>query len=241
MTFRYQAFTSPGTWTNPGSVTDVEVTVVGGGGGATPSPLPITLGPGGGGGGAVRTKWVPVSGPVPITVGAGGTGSPSVPTATNGGTSAFGPLGPGPIPAIPTDTVAAGGGAKGGTSVPAPEVPIGGGAGQTWPSTPSTGGLYGMNGDSTTGGSGGRDVFKALNTTYDIGVAIGEGYYGNGGGPSGSAIVYGVPYPAGGAPATACANTGAGGGVNGGPGPNPAPAFTNSPGSAGIVIVRWFE
>jgi hypothetical protein len=72
-----QAFTSTGTWTNPGSVTKVKVTVVGGGGqggGAS-----VTKGGGGGGGGAaIEVITIPTS-PVSVTVGG------------QGGTSSFGP------------------------------------------------------------------------------------------------------------------------------------------------------
>jgi hypothetical protein len=129
-----QEFTAPGTWTCPPTVTQVEVIVVGGGGGGGAS-ADSTPG-GGGGGGGVRTAVVPVSGPVHITVGSGGTGatySPGV-SATSGGTSAFGPLGPGPVPAIPASTVAVGGGGGGSSMIPTessyPPIPtIGGGGG----------------------------------------------------------------------------------------------------------------
>ena len=133
-----QEFTAPGTWTCPPTVTQVEVIVVGGGGGGGASSDPSITG-GGGGGGGVRTAVVPVSGPVPVTVGSGGTGatySPGV-SATPGGVSSFGPLGPGPVPAIPVTTVAVGGGGAGSSMIPTETNwipmgtygPIGGGSG----------------------------------------------------------------------------------------------------------------
>lgn len=132
-----QEFTSPGTWTKPATVTQVEVIVVGGGGGGGYSA--DTSPGGGGGGGGVRTAVIAVSGPMPITVGAGGNGgiySPAT-SATPGGVSAFGPLGPGPVPAIPANTVAVGGGGAGSSSNPSETAwvpmgtygPIGGGSG----------------------------------------------------------------------------------------------------------------
>lgn len=119
-----ERFTSPGTWTWPGTVSYVQVTVVGGGGGGGGGRDNVAVA-GGGGGGRVRTEIWPVSGPVPITVGAGGTGGLRAAPGTtqnglqgaDGGTSAFGPLGPGPIPLIPATTVAAGGGGGGGGNV----------------------------------------------------------------------------------------------------------------------------
>lgn len=239
MTFRYQEFTAPGTWTNPGSITQVQVTVVGGGGGGCRVPGIANYGSGGGGG-AVRTSWVPVSGPVPVTVGAGGTGGSSFPGATNGGVSCFGPLGPGPVPTIPAGTFAAGGGAKGGSSIPAPEYPIGGGAGGPNVSSDALyGGAYGR--DSIMrglGAAGGIRSFELYESRGGAGISIGEGYYGNGGTDQQQGmLVYGVPYPTAPVPATSVLNSGAGGGSYG----SPAPSSTGSPGSAGIVIVRWFE
>jgi hypothetical protein len=79
-----QVFTGPGTWTNPGAVTKVKVTVVGGGGngGGVPGGNPsgnYDSGGGSGGGTAVGVKTIPTS-PVSVTVG-GATG-----------TSSFGPF-----------------------------------------------------------------------------------------------------------------------------------------------------
>jgi hypothetical protein len=76
-----QVFTSTGTWTNPGNITKVKVTVVGGGGaGGDPGP---TCGGGGGGGTAIEVIPFPSGTNVPVTVGAGSN------TGT-GGTSSFG-------------------------------------------------------------------------------------------------------------------------------------------------------
>lgn len=80
--FKTQLFTGPGTWTNPGSVTSVRVTVVGGGGGGQPRNPPGARG--GYGGYGKMTVTIPTS-PVSVTVGSGGGG------ASPGGTSSFGP------------------------------------------------------------------------------------------------------------------------------------------------------
>ena len=94
--------TSTGTWTNPGSVTKVKVTVVGGGGGGGAKyggGSLVSAGAGGGGGTAIEVVTIPTS-PVPITVGAGGSGyystvtggpeNPFVKRGGDGGTSSFG-------------------------------------------------------------------------------------------------------------------------------------------------------
>jgi hypothetical protein len=78
-----EIFTGPGTWTNPGSVTSVRVTVVGGGGGGQPRNPPGARGGYGGYGKVVAT--IPTS-PVSVTVGGGGGGGGA------GGTSSFGPF-----------------------------------------------------------------------------------------------------------------------------------------------------
>lgn len=82
-----QVFTSPGTWTNPGNVEKVKVTVVGGGGGGGRgnSPFPGYMGAGGGGGGtAIEVIPFPTGTNVPVTIGGGGGQNAS------GGTSSFG-------------------------------------------------------------------------------------------------------------------------------------------------------
>jgi hypothetical protein len=84
-----QAFTSSGTWTNPGSVTKVKVTVVGGGGGGGGgSPTNLRAGGGGGGGTAIEVITIPTS-PVAVTVGSSGTASPGGSDGGTGGTSSF--------------------------------------------------------------------------------------------------------------------------------------------------------
>jgi hypothetical protein len=94
-----QVFTSTGTWTNPGNITKVKVTVVGGGG-AGGSPR-NTSGGGGGGGTAIEVIPFPSGTNVPVTVGAGSAN-------TTGGTSSFGPY------CSATGGATGGGGALGG-------------------------------------------------------------------------------------------------------------------------------
>lgn len=98
-----QVFTAPGTWTNPGSVTRVRVTVVGGGGGGGGGPGTTSGGDGGGGGIAIASFSIPTS-PVAITVGSGGAGGYPAGSGVSGGSSSFGPY------------VSATGGAGGGPS-----------------------------------------------------------------------------------------------------------------------------
>jgi hypothetical protein len=90
-----EVFTSPGTWTNPGTVTKVKVTVVGGGGGGgggKPNYSPAGRGaPGAGGGGAIEVIPFPSGTNVSVTVGSGGGGGGTNATGTAGGTSSFGP------------------------------------------------------------------------------------------------------------------------------------------------------
>jgi hypothetical protein len=94
-----QVFTSTGTWTNPGNITKVKVTVVGGGGaGGAPGN---TSGGGGGGGTAIEVIPFPSGTNVPVTVGAGSAN-------TTGGTSSFGPY------CSATGGATGGGGALGG-------------------------------------------------------------------------------------------------------------------------------
>jgi hypothetical protein len=89
-----EVFTSSGTWTNPGSVTTVKVTVTGGGGngGACPggNPSGPVFGAGGAGGGtAIGVETIPTA-PVAVTVGgAAGTSSfGAFISATGGATGA---------------------------------------------------------------------------------------------------------------------------------------------------------
>jgi hypothetical protein len=82
-------FTAPGTWTNPGNVQKVKVTVVGGGGGGGGG----NGGFGGAGGGtAIEVIPFPSGTNVPVTIGGGGApGNPAnASTGATGGTSSFG-------------------------------------------------------------------------------------------------------------------------------------------------------
>lgn len=191
MTFylREQVFTSPGTWVCPPTVTWVEVTVVGGGGGSGAMAKGWFYSPrdalGAGGGGAVLRRTVPVGSPVPITVGAGGAGGvpynspPAAPVAAPnnaagqvGGTSAFGSLGPGPVPSIPATTIAAGGG--GGGYGGAPPYP---------PSSIAMTGRYVLPIGGGSGGAGDTSLYYLVNKT-----SYGSPNHGATGGGAGSMI-----------------------------------------------------
>jgi hypothetical protein len=88
---RTQLFTAPGTWTNPGSVTQVKVTVVGGAGGGGCGPGSNSGSTGGTGGLAIASFTIPTS-PVSVTVGSAGSGGVGGNVAGNSGsTSSFGP------------------------------------------------------------------------------------------------------------------------------------------------------
>jgi len=161
-----EIFTAPGTWTWPGNVDTVEVTVVGGGGGGGASDAtPPTILAGGGGGGGVRSEFVAISAPVPVVIGAGGSGgvlSPTITLAQIGGSSSFGPI-------------SVGGGGAGAMQFPSPILvnapPDGGGGGGGGRRTPGgamtrgAGGLYGYSGGSSVApiqiGSGGGGAGSA--------------------------------------------------------------------------------
>jgi hypothetical protein len=88
-----EAFTSPGTWTNPGTITKVKVTVVGGGGGGggvEPSSTAVSGGGGGAGGAAIEVIPFPSGTNVAVTTGAGGSPGPANGNGGTGGTSSFG-------------------------------------------------------------------------------------------------------------------------------------------------------
>jgi hypothetical protein len=159
-------FTSTGTWTNPGSVTKVKVTVVGGGGGGNPgratSPTVGSHGGGGGGGGtAIEVITIPTS-PVAVTVGAGGPGGSTPAAGTSnaggtGGTSSFSTYcsatggTAGGVPGTENYKAGAGGAGSGGT------LDLTGGAGVGGDLVP--GGNSGVGGPSSLGGGGrGGDV-----------------------------------------------------------------------------------
>ena len=259
-----QVFTSPGTWTWPGKVTTVEVFCVGGGGGGGgsgpwPSIPPLAAGGGGGGGGAVLTGQVTVSAPVPVTVGAGGAGGLNA-NGTQGGASAFGPLGPGPFPLVPASTFFAGGGGGGqrggiGSVSPGP-VPAesrGGGAGGTVYPTPvamhfgyfggpSCPGSIGVSpaGEARPGGGALSGGFFLADTWTASSGGMGIDGFGGGGGIRNGASQDGGGSLYGGATLgdlNGRANTG-----GGGAGANEANLNqTGGTGGSGIVIVRWFE
>ena len=253
-----QVFTAPGTWTWPGNVSYVKVTLVGGGGGSSysPGPAPTTTHGGGGGGGVRIEESLPVSAPVSITVGAGGSGGVSGPTpaATAGGSSSFGPI-------------SVDGGAYSGAAAPA--TGGGGGGGPALPNSASTGrglgGAYGSPGhtgqymfeDAPTprshyaagggGGAGGSAVGvvqvptdgpenRGIVDHQHIGRGV-NGYGGGGGCPastqltSGTTIALYTVYTDGVTSTDGRANTGAGGSAG----------KTGYDGGSGIVIVEWFE
>lgn len=158
-----QVFTSPGTWTNPGNVQKVKVTVVGGGGGGGggshtgTSNTGVNGGFGGGGGGAaIEVVPFPSATNVPVTVGGGGSagtgGNSSGTPGGSGGTSSFGAYcsatggGAGRGSNQPTIIPSFGGNGSGGA------LNLGGGDG----SAPSG---YRSPVNSSTGGPGGTSIF----------------------------------------------------------------------------------
>ena len=149
-----QVFTSPGTWTNPGSVTKVKVTVVGGGGGASTNGF---NGGGGGGGTAIEVISFPSGTNVPVTVGPGGTGSTGSP-GNAGGTSSFGAYcsasggGAGGRQTSPFCAVAGPGGAGSGGGINI--TGQGGMSASQGPFPSNTANLGGVGGSSTHGGGG---------------------------------------------------------------------------------------
>jgi hypothetical protein len=87
-----QTFVAPGTYTKPGAIKGIKVTVVGAGGagGAPTIPGSITAG-GGGGGAAIEVIAAPVlPGPVAVTAGAGTNSFGAFCSATAGSTGALG-------------------------------------------------------------------------------------------------------------------------------------------------------
>lgn len=88
-----ELFTSSGTWTNPGSVTQARVTIIGGGGGGG-TYRQGDFGWNGGHGGTAIGLISGLSGPVSVTVGSGGNGGNGAynggQAGTAGGTTSFG-------------------------------------------------------------------------------------------------------------------------------------------------------
>jgi hypothetical protein len=143
-----QVFTSPGTWTNPGNIDRVKVTVCGGGGGSGGRQH----GSGGGGGGAaVEYIPFPTATNVPVTVGTGGAGGPTASPGGTGNTTSFGPYcsATGGTGGAPEQSGGGNGGSGSGGQL---DVTGGGGVPGSGPGGPSGGG------GNTLIGVGGRGV-----------------------------------------------------------------------------------
>jgi hypothetical protein len=206
--------TTPGTWTKPGTIKGIKVTVVGGGGNSgsvarAANPVSITsqqaTGGGGGGGAAIRLYPAPsLPGPQPYTVGGAG------------GTSSFG----GTAPVIS----ATGGGSSANTSTPGGIFAISGGA---------SGGV-GSGGNTNIGGSGGSSgtISNAPTPSGNLlsGGAGGSSIFGGGGA--------GLYFPTSGENGRAYGG-GAGGAARVMTG-LPAQSFPGSSGAAGVVIIEEF-
>ena len=184
-------FTSPGTWTNPGNVQKVKVTVVGGGGAGGYSTDSNWGGKGGGGGGAaIEIVPFPTATNVPVTVGPGGTSGNTAPSVSNsGGTSSFGAYcsatggGGGGAPNYNVATQALGGTGSGG------QLNMGGGDGQTGAREGS-----GAGGTSIFGGAGrGTDTQLDSVASPAKSNTNGNSYGGGGGG----ALVYAADHTGG--------------------------------------------
>jgi hypothetical protein len=170
-------FTSSGTWTNPGNVTKVKVTVTGGGGGGGAGnpiyPAGDAGGSGAAGGTAIEVIPFPSATNVPVTVGAGGTGNPeNTPIGGHGGTSSFGTYcsatgGDGGYGVDRGNNTAEGGVGSGGT------ININGGSGGAWRQVVHGGASY-------HGGGGVKPFNTAVNPSAKNGQA-----YGSGGGSAG--------------------------------------------------------
>lgn len=156
-----QVFTSPGTWTNPGSVEKVKVTVVGGGGSSPNGPGNAVAG-GGGGGTAIEIVSFPTGTNVSVTVGgSGGTSSfGAYCSASGGGTGGQGPA---------TAFGGAGGSGSGGTI----NIVGADGGNAHYPS-----GNHMPDGGPSTHGGGGKGGIKVL----AINGTPGNNYGGGGGG-----------------------------------------------------------
>lgn len=170
-----QAYTSAGsfTWTKPGGLTRVKVTVVGGGGGGGGEGAALgSSGSGGAGGASIKVIAAASLGATEtVTVGSGGSGGTSAPTSGgSGGTSSFG-----------AHCSATGG--TGGTSGPAGTYGAGGsGSGGNI----NLVGSYGQGGVTANyfAGSGGASIFGGSGTGTLTGG--GSGFHGGGGGATAS-------------------------------------------------------
>lgn len=182
-----QVFTSPGTWTNPGDVEKVKVTVVGGGGGggncnSIPGPQAKQRQAGGGGGGGAAIEVIPFpSGTnVAVTVGGeSGTSSFGAYVSATGGTTGAS------ISNVNSSVLAAGGTGSGGTiNLPGQ---VGGYADAAWGNNDGGDSLIGHGGYHVLAGPG--------PVSYNPGPPTrpGQPGYGYGGGGSGAAT--GMPFP----------------------------------------------
>jgi len=178
VTSKVQTFSSPGTWTAPTGVTNIELLIVAGGGGTN-----TDVGGGGGAGGVVYAQTFPVSPGTsyPITVGSGGAsiqtqGSPGNP---GGPSTAFG-------------LTAVGGGGGGGypsSGAGQPGGSGGGGGDQVF----GTGGGGGYSGPGSPGGTGTQPSQNAPFAPLGIqqygfpGGNGGPAWFGAGGGGAGGA------------------------------------------------------
>jgi hypothetical protein len=166
-----QVFTSPGTWTNPGNVNKVKVTVVGGGGGGFSYGEPTGCYSGGAGGAAIEVIPFPTATNVAVTRGAGAN------QGGTGGTSSFGAYcsatggGGGKAPLSNTgQALPAGGSGSGGG------INISGGGGQGFIATSGRAGMVGgqsiFGGGYGAGGELGKEV--PVNVVGQPGVIIVE-------------------------------------------------------------------
>ena len=265
---KVQSFSSPGSWTAPTGVTNVEVLVVAGGGGTG-----WDVGGGGGGGGVLYAQSFPVTPgtPYPVSVGSGGAsaGSSAV-KGSNGGNSTFGGL---------TAVGGGGGGAYPGNGVGNPGGSGGGGgdqfaAGGSGTQGPGPGGATGygfpggISGQAWTGGGGGgaggagqgaggiyyfQDTRTGNLSGGDGSIALPGGwqnYPGSGGYYEGTAAL-GGPGLTFTITGTAITYSGGGHGMSDGgfiqpTNPNPGWGANGSgeggtyfPGTPGVVVLRW--
>lgn len=138
-----QTFVAPGTYTKPGSIKGIKVTVVGAGGNGGSSPATQTSGGGGGGGAAIEYIPAPsIPGPVAVTAGPGTNSFGAFCSATAGGNGTGG--------APTTNGGARGLGSGGSFNVGG----SGGGGGLGVPTPTGVRALHGAGGNSILGGGG---------------------------------------------------------------------------------------